>query len=328
MRAAATRGATLTGHLLAFARRQPLLPRAVDLNAMVTGMQDLLQSALGRRVRMEMCLADGLWPALVDPTQIELVILNLAINARDAMPDSGVVTIITKNCHRGPPARAEEPAEGDYVMVTVHDVGTGMTPEVQARAFEPFFSTKRPGAGSGLGLSQVFGTARQSGGDVQIESTPGKGTSVSVFLPRAAMPVALAATPHAGLIEARSGRAVVLIVDDDDAVRAITADILAGLGYTVLQASGGEEALALLDNDGTIDVLLTDVVMPGMNGPALARRVRSSRPQLPIIFISGYAEPEEIVGEQLGRLVRKPFIGNDLRKQIEEAIDEARAPAA
>ena len=185
MHAAVERGAVLTSHLLAFARRQPLLPRPADLNAVVTGMQGLLQSALGHRVQMETRLASGLWPAMVDPTQIELVILNLAINARDAMPNGGIVAIETGNCHRDTPAPPEEPAAGDYVVIKVIDVGTGMTPEVQAKAFEPFFTTKGPGAGSGLGLSQVFGTARQSGGDVQIDSSPGKGTSVSVFLPRA-----------------------------------------------------------------------------------------------------------------------------------------------
>ena len=328
MRAAASRGATLTGHLLAFARRQPLLPRAVDLNVVVTGMQDLLQSALGRHVQMQMQLADGLWPALVDSTQIELVILNLAINARDAMPAGGVLTIQTDNRHRGPPTRAEEPAEGDYVMVTVHDMGTGMTPDVLAKAFEPFFTTKGPGAGSGLGLSQVFGTARQSGGDVQIDSTPGKGTSVSVFLPRAAMAAERTAAPQVGMTDARPSRAVILIVDDDDAVRATTSDILSGSGYIVRQASGGEAALAVLDGGDWIDLLLTDVVMPGMSGPALASHVRSSRPDLPIVFISGYAEPEEIAGESLGRLVRKPFTTRDLCRQIEDAIDETRAAVA
>ncbi len=328
MRSAAERGAKLTGHLLAFARRQPLLPRPVDLNAVVLGMRDLLESALGRRVQMETRLADGLWPAMVDPTQIELVILNLAINARDAMPDGGVVTIETSNRQRGQPTRAEEAPAGDYVVVTVRDQGTGMTPEVQAKAFEPFFTTKGPGAGSGLGLSQVFGTARQSGGDVQIDSTLGKGTSVSVFLPRAA---ALARQPAAppSPTAARSSHAVVLIVDDDEAVRATTADVLTGLGYAVLQAAEGHAALALLDGDCTVDVLLTDVVMPGMNGPELARLARKSRPQLPIVFISGYADPEGIDGEvRLGRLVRKPFRTSDLHEQIEEALEEARAPVA
>jgi signal transduction histidine kinase/CheY-like chemotaxis protein len=325
MREAATRGATLTGHLLAFARRQPLLPRAVDLNATVTGMHDLLQSATGQRVLMELRLAEGLWPAMVDPTQIELVILNLVINARDAMPGGGLVTIQTENHRVGAAGGPAGLAGSDYVVVMVRDVGTGMTPEVQAQAFEPFFTTKGLGAGSGLGLSQVFGTACQSGGDVRIDSTVDQGTLVSVFLPRAAMPAERTPSSRAGRIEAWSTRAVVLVVDDDDAVRAITSDMLSGLGYTVRAASGGTEALAQLDNGDTIDLLLTDVVMPGMSGPELARRVRVSRPHLPIVFISGYANPEGIAGEPLERLVRKPFSASGLRDQIEEAINEARA---
>ena len=326
MRAAAARGATLTGHLLAFARRQPLLPRAVDLNAVVTGMQDLLQSALGRRVQMDDASGRGLWPAMVDPTQIELVILNLAINARDAMPDGGVVTVETANRHRGPSHRPGEPAEpATTSTVVVHDTGTGMTPEVQAKAFEPFFTTKKTGAGSGLGLSQVFGTARQSGGDVHIDSAPGKGTSVAVFLPRAATPAERPAAPQPVVAETRSGHAVVLIVDDDDAVRGTTADVLSGLGYMVIQAADGVEALDLLGTGSTIDLLLTDVVMPGMSGPDLARQARASYPSLPIIFISGYANPDGHDSELPGRLVRKPFRISDLRDQIEAAIKEARA---
>ena len=329
MRAAAERGAMLTGHLLAFARRQPLLPRPVDLNAVVLGMQDLLGSALGHRVQMVMRLADGLWPAMVDPTQIELVILNLAINARDAMPDGGLVTIETGNRHRGPATRAEEPPEGDYVMVTVRDVGTGMTPDVKAKAFEPFFTTKGPGSGSGLGLSQVFGTAHQSGGGVEIDSTVGKGTAVSVFLPRTSVQAERPALPPAIVAEAQASGAIVLIVDDDEAVRTTTADVLEGLGYTVLQAGTSEAAMHLIEGDGAIDILLTDVAMPGTSGPVLARQARALRPQLPVIFISGYADPEGIAGEgRLGRLVRKPFRASVLRQQIEEALEEARAPVA
>jgi signal transduction histidine kinase len=327
MRAAAERGATLTGHLLAFARRQPLLPRPVDLNAVVTGMGDLLVSALGHRVQMETRLADGLWLAMVDPTQIELVILNLAINARDAMPDGGVMTIETGNRHREAPTRGEEPPMGDYAVVTVHDTGTGMTPEVRAKAFEPFFTTKGPGAGSGLGLSQVFGTAQQSGGGVQIDSTVGQGTSVSVFLPHTTVAMERVVPPSAGGADARASAATVLIVDDDDAVRTTTADILEDLGYSVLQAATADAALELLEGNGAIDLLLTDVVMPGISGPALARRARASRALLPVVFISGYADPEGIASEEpLGRLVRKPFRTSDLRQQIEEALEEARAP--
>lgn len=323
MRAAAEKGATLTGHLLAFARRQPLLPRAVDLNGVVNGMRDLLQSALGRRVQMQTKLAKDLWSAMVDPTQIELVILNLAINARDAMPEGGVMTIETANRHCALPTHPEEPSEGDYVVVTVRDTGSGMTPEVQAKAFEPFFTTKGPGSGSGLGLSQVFGTARQSGGDVQIESEIGKGTAIAVFLPRTTV-VVERPTSAPVVAEDPRGSATVLLVDDDDAVRATTADVLGGLGYAVKQAADGLAALELLNNDTTIDLLLTDVVMPGMSGPELARRVSSTRHNLPIIFISGYADPEGLAGTSLGRLVRKPFRAVELQEQIESAIDQAR----
>ena len=328
MHAAAERGAVLTSHLLAFARRQPLWPRAVDLNAVISGMQDLLQSALGHRAQMEMRLASGLWQAMVDPTQIELVILNLVINARDAMPYGGTVTIETDNCHRDAPAQPEEPAEGDYVVIKVIDVGTGMTPEVQAKAFEPFFTTKPPGAGSGLGLSQVFGTARQSGGGVRIDSAPGKGTSVSVFLPRAAARVEHLAPRAAEPIEQRTSHAVVLAVDDDAAVRHTTADILKGLGYSVLEAASGDAALELLNQDGMIDVLLTDVVMTGMSGPELARRARLAQPRLPVVFISGYADPTGTADDALLHpLVRKPFRPSDLRRQIEAALTEQPAAA-
>ena len=330
MRAAADRGAVLTGHLLAFARRQPLSPRAVDLNAVIAGMRDLLQSALGQQVHMDMRLAPGLWPALVDPTQIELVILNLAINARDAMPNGGTVTIETANRRYAPPARPESPPAGDYVALTVRDVGTGMTPEVLARAFEPFFTTKGPGAGSGLGLSQVFGTARQSGGDVQIDSTPGRGAAVTVFLPRAAAP-AEGISPR--LVEPVQPRpatsAVVLVVDDDAAVRTTTADVLEALGYSVVQAANGAAALEVLSGGSEIDVVLTDVIMTGMSGPELARRAAALFPQLPIVFISGYADPAGIAGVQdRHRLIKKPFRPADLRAVIEAALATSRTPAA
>jgi signal transduction histidine kinase len=325
MRAAAERGATLTGGLLAFARRQPLSPRPVDLNAAVDGMQALLHSALGPRMRIEARPASDLWPAMIDPTQFELVILNLVINARDAMPEGGVVTIETANTRRGPPSHPEEPTAGDYVVVTVRDTGIGMAPDVQARAFEPFFTTKPPGAGSGLGLSQVFGTARQSGGGVQIDSTPGRGAAVSVFLPRAptrAQP--LRARPEEA-VEPAGGSAVVLVVDDDAAVLGTTADILTDIGYSVLQAGSGAAALELLDRDRAIDLLLTDVVMTPMSGPELARRVAELYPQLPIVFISGYAAAAGLAGAGAERrLIRKPFSPGELRRQIEASLAEAR----
>lgn len=321
MRAAAERGAVLTSHLLAFARRQPLLPRAVDLNVVVAGMHELLESALGHRVQMKTHLAPDLWQAMVDPTQIELVILNLVINARDAMPKGGSVTIETENCHRLPSGRSEAPVEGEYVALRVRDVGTGMTPVVQARAFEPFFTTKGPRAGSGLGLSQVFGTARQSGGDVTIDTTPQVGTTVSVYLPRAAQPAERLPADDAAAAERSSDHAVVLLVDDDDAVRDTMADILTDLGYGVLSAPGGEAALALLQRGEAVDLLLTDVVMPGIGGFELARQAHALRPRLPIVFISGYADPTGTESHmRRHRLVRKPFRPADLQVQLESAL--------
>ena len=329
MRRAAERGATLTAHLLAFARRQPLVPRAVSLNNVVTGMRDLLTSALGGRVQLHTDLAPDLWQAMVDPTQIELVILNLAINARDAMQQGGEVRIVTRNLQGTLPHGAPNTPPGDYVSIAVCDNGTGMTPEVLAKAFEPFFTTKAPGAGSGLGLSQVFGTARQSGGDVHIDSTPGQGTTVTVYLPRAAAQAEFTVSPPAGArVEQRVDRAVVLLVDDDEAVRATTAEILRGIGYTVVQAASGRVALELLRANRMIDVVLTDLAMPEMTGAQLARQVRQSQPHLPIVFISGYADPEGLAGDvQLHRLVRKPYRPAELREQIEASLREVRAPA-
>ncbi len=326
MRAAADRGATLTGQLLAFARRQPLVPRAVDLNAVIAGMQDLLRSALGGTIQVETRPAADLWPAMVDATQIELVVLNLTINARDAMPRGGLLRIETANAAVGPPQGRGEPAEGAYVSITVRDNGTGMTADVRARAFEPFFTTKAPGSGSGLGLSQVYGTARQSGGGVRIDSTPGDGTSVTIYLPRAS--TMAGSPPPVSRVPSSAGRGNVLMVDDDPLVRETTAAVLRDFGYEVREASGGAAALDLLRRDDRIEVLLTDVVMPGMNGAELVRLALDARPGLAVLFMSGYAAPEEITGAlRRHRLVRKPFLPVDLATQIEAALAEAHAVA-
>ncbi len=335
MRAAAERGATLTAQLLAFARRQPLVARDIDLNAMLRGMMDLLQSALGSRMRIDLNLASDLWPARIDPTQIELVVLNLAINARDATPRGGVLTISTRN-ERLRPATvtdggpADAPAEGDYVALEVADTGTGMSEAVLARAFEPFFTTKATGRGSGLGLSQVFGVARQSGGGVRMRSAPGKGTQVTVWVPRGQTVPAMAAGPARAMRDAAAPDASVLVVDDDTLVRDTTAQVVAGLGYRVVRAASGDEALALLrDAAGSaerrVDVLLTDVAMPDMTGPDLAREVLRLRPDLPIVFITGFADPETIAGDTpLHRLVRKPFRQAELGAQLAAALAERR----
>jgi signal transduction histidine kinase/ActR/RegA family two-component response regulator len=343
MRAAAERGAALTAQLLAFARRQPLVPRDVDVNAMLLGMHTLLASALGPRIRIEFALAEDLWPARVDATQLELVVLNLAINARDATPQAGVIAISTRNRHHVPPhdaaprrlqpsgapeQQADALAAGDYVLITVADSGTGMTPEVLARAFEPFFTTKAIGCGSGLGLSQVLGVTRQSGGGVRIESEPGNGTSVTVFLPRGAGVVAAQGAAARFTPRPKPVHAMVLVVDDDEAVRGTTVQMVAALGYGTVEAASGGAALALLREPSAVEVLLTDVAMPEMSGPELARQARLLRPALPIVFISGYADIEKIVGESpLGRLLCKPFRSAQLSQALEQALADAAAEA-
>ena len=321
IRSAAERGARLTSQLLAFARRQPLVPRAVDLNNLVGGMSALLQSALSSPVRLEARLGEGVWLALVDPTQLELVVLNLALNGRDAMPQGGTLSIATGNFRLGPPEREDDPPAGDYVRISVSDDGSGMPPAVLARAFEPFFTTKPPGAGSGLGLSQVFGVANQSGGGVKIDTAPGRGTTVHVFLPRAAAGAVSAPPPPTAVPVSRTGQARVLVVDDDEDVRATTATLLRTFGYVVHEACGGPAALDIIRSETGLDVLLTDMAMPEMTGPELARQAAVLRPALPVVFVTGYADPESIAaGTRITRLLRKPFRPADLVTQIEAAM--------
>jgi signal transduction histidine kinase/ActR/RegA family two-component response regulator len=329
MRGAAERGARLTAQLLAFARQQPLLPRPVDLNTVVAGMEGLMQSALGRNIRIVNRPAPDLWPALVDPTQIELVILNLAINARDAMPGGGELTIETANVTLPAPPRPEGPPAGPYVAIRVSDSGVGMTPEVMAKAFEPFFTTKAVGSGSGLGLSQVFGTARQSGGDVTIESRVGEGTTVTLYLPRAPGNHADTQVTPASDQDARAERRpLVLLVDDDPPVRETTAELLRTLGYPVIEAGGGRAALEVLRRQPEIALMLTDVVMPDMNGPELAQAAVALRPGLPVVFISGYSDLAGMNGgAPPGRLVSKPFRPSELVEQINAALSEVETAA-
>lgn len=326
MRTAAERGATLTDQLLAFARRQPLVPRVADLNAVIQGMLELLGSAIGSKIEIDLALDPALWPVLVDTPQIELVILNLALNARDAMPAGGRLGLSTANLTlRTGEAGPDLPA-GAYVAVRVRDGGVGMTEEVAAHAFEPFYTTKDPSLGSGLGLSQVYGVARQSGGGALIQSTRGGGTTVTVLLPRAsAAPEVEPRRDGAGItLGAR-----VLLVDDDDAVRTTTALILEAAGYDVMQADGAPAALGMIDSGLAIDVLLTDVAMPVTNGAELADQVRARRPAVPIVFVSGYADPNAIAGrESLQPLVRKPFRVLDLTGEIEAALAGSKAARA
>jgi signal transduction histidine kinase len=321
MAQAAERGAQLTAQMLAFSRRQKLEPRPVDLNETVQGMRDLLQATMGGSVRIDTVLQPKLWAAMIDPTQIELVILNLAINARDAMEVGGSLTVETANVTLDAPVRPEEPAAGDYVMVAVTDTGSGMSEEVLAKVFEPFFTTKEVGKGSGLGLSQVFGLAKQSGGGVRIDSAPGEGASVRVFLPRAAGAPQAVAAEDRGVVTHAAKDLSVLLVDDDSAVREVTAGILHDLGYRVVEAGSGGAALDVLDRQSEIDILLVDFAMPGMNGAEVAREVHARRPGLPVLFVTGYADTEALAAAGDDGILRKPFVEKDLDAKLRSALN-------
>ncbi|WP_404439049.1 response regulator [Stutzerimonas chloritidismutans] len=318
------RGATLTSQLLAFARRQQLAPKAVDLNDTLVGLLSLLHSTLGGAVTIETDTRAGLWHALVDPTQIEMIILNLAINARDAMGSSGTLTLSTANAVVDtPPLRAEEPVPGEYVVLSVTDTGTGMSDEVLQKAFEPFFTTKEVGKGSGLGLAQVFGFAKQSGGGARIETNLGVGTTVKVYLPRVMAPELPTGTPepdHSTPIGDASH--TVLLVDDDNSVREVTAQMLGNLGYLVIQADSGQAALDLLQDGASVDLLLADFAMPGMNGGELARAVLSRYPKLPVVFVTGYAELGEL-GMGTSTIIQKPFREEHLAAKLNMALKES-----
>lgn len=313
---AVQRGAQLTSQLLAFSRRQRLSARSTDLNKLVSELIILATSTLGRRVRVVSELAPDLWPALIDPSQMEAAILNLCLNARDAMPEGGQLCIRTSNVVVNPTANCDGVTPGAYVMVSISDTGHGMTHEVQRRAFEPFFTTKGP-SGSGLGLSQVYGMARQSGGAVRMESEPGKGTTVTLLLPRA-MEAADAEAPEQ--VAQGPGRSatpdLVLVVDDDHAVRQVTVEMVRDLGCQVLQASGGAEALQLLADQRTAPTLvLLDYAMPGMNGLQLARALRERGIKAPMALVTGYAELAEADAQAtpLDGLLRKPFTIRELQ---------------
>ena len=320
MSEAAERGAKLTAQMLAFSRRQKLEPKPVDLNDTVSSMRDLLHSTMGGSVRIETVLAPQLWPAMIDPTQIELVILNLAINARDAMAVGGTLAVETANVTLGEPRRTEEPAPGEYVMVAVSDTGSGMTDEVFAKALEPFFTTKEVGKGSGLGLSQVFGLAKQSGGGVRIDTRVGEGTSVKVYLPRAVGAVR-AETRRSFAAPTQVANLAILLVDDDMRVREVAAGFLADLGYRVVEAGSGGAALDILDRNAEVDVVLLDFAMPGMNGAEVAREIRIRRPDLPILFATGFADAAALLEAGEDRIIHKPFVEDELAAKLALAVN-------
>lgn len=321
IREAGERGATLTSQLLAFARRQQLAPTAVNLNETLVALLSLLKSTLGGNVRIETEMQADLWHALVDPTQIEMIILNLAINARDAMGVSGQLTLGTRNVVVDQPAsRAEDPAPGEYVVLSVADTGTGMSEEVLSKAFEPFFTTKEVGKGSGLGLAQVFGFAKQSSGGARIHSQLGVGTTVEVFLPRTAAPQQTVPLAPASLCSVAGGQSI-LLADDDRSVREVTAQMLQNLGFAVTEAESGNQALLLLAEGIDVDLLLADFAMPGMNGGELARTVRARYPELPVVIVTGYAELSEL-GLAGFPIIQKPFREEQLASRIQLALHE------
>ena len=319
---AAERGASLTAQLLAFSRRQRLSPATIDINKVITGMSDMLSRTIGPDIEIETDLEDQLWGALADPTQLEVMILNLVINARDAMPQGGKVAIRTRNIAEVPTSVVADLDAGHYVAISVADNGPGMSPEVLARAFEPFFTTKEYGKGTGLGLAQLYGFAKQSGGVARIESKLGEGTKVTIYLPRSRGAAVTEAIDHQEHRERRNAR--ILLIDDDADVRDVAAASIEELGYQVVAHGRAEEGLAGLVGD-TFDLVITDIAMPGMNGVEFARRARGSHPSLPILFSSGYADVERF-GDELAReiILKKPFRIADLAARIGAVLDEAR----
>ncbi|MFN3613769.1 MAG: ATP-binding protein, partial [Rubrimonas sp.] len=326
---AAERGAQLTGRLLAFARRQPLDPSPTDVNALLADMDGLLRRTLGGEVQIETVRGGGLWRALVDATQLESAVLNLCINARDAMPAGGRLTIETGNVFldQAYADTAEEVTPGQYVMVAISDTGTGMPPEVAARAFEPFFTTKPVGRGSGLGLSMVFGFAKQSRGHVKIYSEQGQGTTVRLYLPRAHQGEDIGAARETAE-DVEGGGETILLAEDDAMVRNHGADLLRQLGYRVIAVADAAAALDALGGPETVDLLFTDVVMPGgMNGRELANRARALRPDLPVLFTSGYTENAIVHHGRLDPgviLLAKPYRRRELAAKVRQALGGRR----
>jgi signal transduction histidine kinase len=321
---ATRRAAALTHRLLAFSRRQTLEPKGTDVNALVDGMLDMVRRTVGPAVQVEAVGLPDLWPALVDPSQLENALLNLCINARDAMPEGGRIVIETANrridAHS---ARRQDMPEGEYLSLSVSDTGTGMPPEVIAKAFDPFFTTKPLGQGTGLGLSMIYGFARQSGGQVRIHSTVGEGTSVSVYLPRHRGEAEREeAAPSPGLRPVAEAGETVLVVDDEPSVRMLVTDVLGELGYTAVEAADGAGGLRVLQSDARVDLLITDVGLPGgLNGRQLADAARVTRPDLRVLFITGFAENALLSGGQLEpgmAVLTKPFAVDALATRVRE----------
>jgi PAS domain S-box-containing protein len=323
---AAERGGQLTRHLLAFARKQPLQPREVDVNALMVEAAKLLRPTLGEHIQVQTMLAEDAWPALVDPNQLATAILNLALNARDAMPSGGSVAIETKNIYLDE-AYADlqvEVTPGNYVMIAVSDTGSGIAPKDLDRVFDPFFTTKEVGKGTGLGLSMVYGLVKQSSGHIKIYSEQGHGTTVKLYLPRASG-VDQAADEILSLFPLKGGNEAILVVEDDVLVRRYVITQIHSLGYATLEAGNAKQALELIDSDAAIDLLFTDVIMPGsMNGRQLADEALKRRAGLKVLFTSGYTENAIVHHGRLDAgvlLLAKPYRKPELAKMIRTALD-------
>ncbi|HEU4959496.1 MAG TPA: response regulator [Sphingomonas sp.] len=315
IRQALDRGAKLTQQLLTFARRSPLKPEVIDVAGRIAAFRDLLDRSLRENVIIRIDMPPGLWPVEVDPSQFEVAVLNVAVNARDAMPNGGTLTITARNL----PADAED--DHDRIALALSDEGEGMPSELVEKVFEPFFTTKGVGHGTGLGLSQVYGFVRAAGGTVRIDSAPGTGTKVTMILPRAdgtpSVQAASAVTPAAAPEQRR-----VLLAEDDEAVADLARQMLEELGYAVTRAADGQAALALVDRGLEIDVLLSDMMMPGeIDGLALARELRRRRPRLPVVLMTGYSAVAAAAGQEGLRLLTKPFTLDDLAAALSAEIE-------
>ena len=323
----ANRAAALTHRLLAFSRRQPLDPKPVKANPLIASMEELLRRTMGEKIELELLLAGGLWPTLCDQNQLENSILNLSINARDAMFDGGRLTIETSNVELDDAyaARQRDVEPGEYVCICVRDTGIGMAPDVMARAFDPFFTTKPIGQGTGLGLSMIYGFARQSEGHVKIDSEPGKGTTVRLYLPRHRGEMETSARPEHDASDQQAGRGqTVLVVEDEALVRALIVDVLDELGYRALEANDGPSGLRVLQSSEPIDLLITDIGLPGLNGRQIADAGRVLRPDLKVLFMTGYAESAAIANGILGpgmQMITKPFAMDALTRRVRSLIE-------
>jgi signal transduction histidine kinase/CheY-like chemotaxis protein len=321
----AQRASTLTKRLLAFSRQQPLNPAVLDVNRVLNGLSDFLRRALGEDVSLEIVGGGGVWPVEADAAELEAAILNLAVNARDAMPNGGKLTIEASNsylddtyCKQNADVRP-----GQYVQIAVTDTGSGMTKDVIDRAFEPFYTTKQSGQGTGLGLSQVYGFVKQSGGHVKIYSETGEGTAIKIYLPRFFGKSSAAAETAREPSRGRSGECV-LVVEDDADVRGYAVETLDALGYDVLEAADGDHALRLLEQHKTVHLLLTDVVMPGMNGRKLADEAKQRQPFLKVLYMTGYSRNAIVHQGRLDPgvdLIQKPLSSEQLADAVRKVLD-------